>query len=204
MASSITNPQNNAAASTGVARRRLIDLWLKLIGVWQRLIGTYAEILTVVGISFAAICFLFIDNQSVGVPLGLLAVAVALPCGWVAIACAQESKEREAEQERRASATRYRVSRPRLLTLEAAGVPKDVTEALGCLSGRGSMSKEALLESLAYDRDLGWERTNEFKDVILKYMKFDERPKSALPPDTPPQPPTPPSPDGEPHTVAAP
>jgi len=73
----------------------------------------------------------------------------------------------------RAAATSYKVTSARLRTLEETGVPRDVTSALAELREQPPLNEEQFLNKLATDpaTDLGWERTHEFKDKILKYTK---------------------------------
>lgn len=148
------------------------------VSTWLGKLGPYGEVLTVVAISCAAICFIFVNEPKVRIGLGLCALLAAIPCYIAAFTHRELSKQNEEEQNLRAGAVKYRVSTARLEVLRTAKVPRDVLTALKELAGRDPMSKEELISALVYDLDLGHERTKDFEAVILKYTKYDERPKA--------------------------
>lgn len=82
---------------------------------------------------------------------------------------------RLAEETARSSALKHQVTSARLRTLEESGVPPDVTIALAKLKHAPPLPADKFLEKIALDpsTDLGWARTNEFKDKILKYTQLD-------------------------------
>jgi hypothetical protein len=112
---------------------------------------------------------------AVVVILGLLGLSFVMYKS--AIKYAVEARRAEnavaAADQNRAAATSYKVTSARLRTLEETGVPRDVTNALAQLCEQPPMTEEEFLNKLATDpaTDLGWERTHEFKDKILKYTK---------------------------------
>lgn len=148
------------------------------VSTWLRKLGPYGEVLTVVALSCAAFSLIFVNDLRVRIGLTLCALLAAIPFYIVAFTHRELSKQNEEEQNLLAGAVKYRVSTARLEVLRTAKVPRDVLIALKQLAGRPPMSKEELISTLVYDLDLGHERTKDFEAVILKYTKYDERPKA--------------------------
>lgn len=153
------------------------------VSAWQRKLGPYAEVLTVVALSCAALCFIFADMPEARFGFGFGFLLAAIPCYSAALAHRELNMRNEEAQQQLTSAAKYRVTAARLEVLRTAKVPRDVLKALSALAGRDPMSKDELLSLLIYDLDLGHERTKDFEALILKYTKFDERPHSMPPPD---------------------
>lgn len=133
------------------------------------------EIIAVVALG-ACFIVLGLESATVTPPYKLLIIA-ALLCVF-AFACRaaffNASRVAAAEQKRDTESL-FKVTELRLDTLRAADVPRDVISALRKLTGAQPMTKEAFLNLLALSSkiDLGAERTNEYKDKILKYTKVD-------------------------------
>lgn len=85
-------------------------------------------------------------------------------------------KARAADESARTSLWKYKITNGRIKTLEAADVPKDVTETLHKFVEESPLPKKQFLEHIARNSDLSLERINEFADTVLKYTKVDSHP----------------------------
>jgi hypothetical protein len=142
--------------------------------------GRLFEILAVASLTGCFFTF-WLGSQSRAAAAGLLVLLISafLVTYKVAIFCAVRARllkrARTSNQNKVAAESSYQVTSARLRTLGAVGVPPDVTTALLNLNQQPPLPADEFLAKLAVDpmTDLGWERTNEFKEKILRYTKLD-------------------------------
>lgn len=78
----------------------------------------------------------------------------------------------------------YKVTVTRLNILEKVGVPDEVIRALSLLLGQPPMLEDDFFDKIATSTDLGRNRTNQFRETILKYTEVDKN-KASKPAITP-------------------
>ena len=142
-------------------------------------LGRLCELLTVILVAACLFVYLFGGLGGWGFVLaaGLLGLAIIPYQAALRYATALKRVQRVAvkSEVRRAAALNYRVTPARLKVLEKTGVPEDVRDALERLMKFPPLDEEQFLKRLALsaETDLGWERTNEFKETILRYTKHE-------------------------------
>lgn len=107
----------------------------------------------------------------------LMAIRYAVRTKMAEAALEQAAQMRATEETKRNEALTYKTTKARLRTLTEAGVPGDVTHAMELFLEIPPLPEKNFLELIAFDprSDLGWERTNEFKERILRYTRVDRK-----------------------------
>jgi hypothetical protein len=140
-----------------------------LLERYQRL-GQLCEILAVIALAVAILVGM-VDYHNPW--WKVLAVFPLLGFGGALWAALKFGVAAEKQGRRVARRTRYIVSERRLKTLEIVLAPMDAVEALRTIPVDRRMTEEQLVSSLV--QELGSERTNEIKGIILKYTREDKK-----------------------------
>jgi len=104
--------------------------------------------------------------------LGLVLLLMAISFVAYRIAIGQAIGAAKQEEDRRAN-RKYRVTITRLKILEDVGVPDEVIGQLSLLLGQPAMLEDDFVDKIATSTDLGRNRTDQFRETILKYTETD-------------------------------
>lgn len=133
--------------------------------------GRALEMLTAASL---AGCFFVIglNSESWFPRLGLVLLLVAISFVAYNTAIRQATGAAKHEEDRRAN-RKYRVTVTRLQILEDVGVPDEVIRELSLLLGQPPLPEDHFFDKIATSTDLGRNRTNQFRETILKYTEVD-------------------------------
>jgi hypothetical protein len=134
--------------------------------------GSRYEILCVWALSLCG-AFVWYGIRS-GNPLAVLPIIILFGLGiWLWVAAGRRATRVDNELERLTKKSLYVISQYRIHTLEQVNAPSDVTLYLKSLQYPGGLiTQDDLLGKLR--GALGAERTNEVKNLVLKYTRVDE------------------------------
>jgi len=150
--------------------------------VLYRSVGRACEILAVASVTMFFFVYGLGLERLVALAVIVLLIVIAIVTYKLAIKYAITAEMAEKtlvqQQKARTAGLRYQVTDVRLRILEEAGVPGDVRRALAKLiKEEPPLPEQKFLAKIALDpvTDLGWERTLEFSEKILKYTKLDRK-----------------------------
>ena len=143
----------------------------------QRRAGRAWEVLSAGAFVSGAVLLWYAVRSSDGL-LGLVSVILIVTSVLSFLAAARSSSNADFEVARASNKSRYLISEHRIDTLKQVKAPDDVTNFLGTIENSYPLKQGQLLGALR--TALGSERTNEVKNIVIKYTQIDRKHTATL------------------------